>query len=91
MSLSTKKLDRLYSAIWTKKRWINLSDYCNGKRHPNTLPYRIYRRGKNRCKLCGAKLGKIKCVRKSHRDLLVDDIFRPNPLMEMLKKKGAIK
>ena len=91
MSLSTMKIDRLYSAFWTKQRWLNLSNYCNGKRHPTYFPYRRYRRGKNRCKLCGAKLGKIKCVRKSSRDLLIDDIFRPNPLMEMLKKERSYK
>ncbi|KKL20110.1 hypothetical protein LCGC14_2458740 [marine sediment metagenome] len=57
-----KKIDRMYVNAFTKRRWRNVGDFCNRERHPMFFPYRRYRRGKNRCDYCGAKIGKIKCV-----------------------------
>ncbi len=91
MSSPTKKIDKLYTKIYTTKRWHNIGEFCDGKRHPLTFPYRRYKRGKNRCIYCGAKLGIIKCVYESPRDMLIASIFEPNPLMKLLKRKGAIK
>ena len=82
-----KKIDRMYVNAFTKRRWRNVGDFCNRERHPMFFPYRRYRRGKNRCDYCGAKIGKIKCVYESARDMLVRDVFSSNPMLDMLKEK----
>ncbi len=91
MSFLTKKIDKLYIKTYTTKRWHNIGEFCDGKRHPLFLPYRRYKRGKYRCVYCGAKLGDIRCVYKSPQDILIDDIFASSPLMKLLKNKGAVK
>ena len=74
--------------IWDKKLRVNLSDFCNTRTHPWYFPYRKYRRGSNRCKICGAKLGKVKCVWKRRPEILMDNLCSPTPLWSMLNKKG---
>lgn len=82
-----KSLDKIIYKSFTGKRWINLGNFCNGKNHPISLNYRAYRRGLVRCKTCGAKLGKVKCERKSSTDMLVDNIYQENPLFKLLSLK----
>lgn len=81
--------DLVYSAF-NKKYWHNISEYCNRKHHARSwnFNYRPYRRGKNRCIVCGAKIGKIKCERRSNRQYLVDNIYTSSPLLDILRKKN---
>lgn len=87
----SKKLGNLYYNAYSKKRWHNIGDYCNRKRHPMSFPYHRYRRGKNRCAYCGGKIGKIRCVYKSSREILVDNIFTETPMLSLLRGKGMVK
>lgn len=82
--------NKLMSHYWTKKRWINLSTFCNGKNHPSYTGYRKYRRGTNRCHSCGAKIGKIRCERKSSREVLVDNIYNSNSIIKMFADHGRL-
>lgn len=73
----------------TKKRWRNQTNFCNGTTHPTLYPYRGYRRGKGRCKTCGAKIGKVKCVFKSNDELMRDVLFEPVPILMKLAERGG--
>lgn len=86
----TAKLSSLYTRALVKKRWHNVGEFCNRKRHPILFHYRRYRRGKNRCKYCGAKVGKIKCVYRSAQELLVDNLWGSTPIMDILKRRGGV-
>lgn len=70
------KMSRIIYSSYSLKRWHNVSEFCNGKRHPKwvVISYRRYRRGKNRCLKCGCKLGKIKCTRKSEIEFLIENV-----------------
>lgn len=81
------RLNELYNNALYKKRWRNIGQFCNRKTHPFVTGYRRYRRGKNRCKYCGAKIGKVKCRYKSAREMIVDNIFSSNPIFDMLKTR----
>jgi hypothetical protein len=70
-----KKLADVLSTALSKKHWHNESQFCNTRTHPIVVGYRKYRRGKSRCLVCGAKIGKVKCILKSNRELLIDNIF----------------
>lgn len=83
MSLSLN----LLQDVLTKKHWVNKSYFCNGKTHPYWVNYRKYRRGKNRCLVCGARIGKIKCKFQSFRDQMIENVFKPNILLSHLIKK----
>ena len=87
---TNSRLNKVFSLMWNTKRWRNESNYCNRKTHPFYFPYRRYKRGKNRCSCCGAKIGKIKCVRKSCRTMLVDSIFSTSPMLSYLRKKKVV-
>lgn len=82
-----KKINKLYVKIYTKKQWHNISGFCNRKTHPVYFGYRVYRRGKNRCEHCGAKIGKIKCKSKSLRELLVENVYGETPLLNLIRRK----
>ena len=84
-------LNKISNDAYNKKLWRNEGQYCNTKTHPIIFQYRRYKRGKNRCNYCGAKLGKIKCKRLSNSEMLGDNIFTSSSIMEILKKKGSIK
>jgi len=84
------RLNELYTKGGTTKRWRNVGQFCDRKYHPFVWTYRVYRRGKNRCKYCGARIGKRKLVRDSPREQLLDSIYSSNPLFDMLKKKGTV-
>lgn len=60
MSLNYKLLDKAVRKAYFKKRWQNISSFCDRERHPIAVGYRRYRRGKERCTFCGAKIGKVK-------------------------------
>lgn len=79
-----------FGVYYDKKYWINKSDRCNRKTHPDWFSYQPYRRGKNRCDKCGARIGKVKCVRKTFRKSLQEAFFQPNPLYQALKDSGAL-
>lgn len=79
----------LLSNYFNKKHWRNVSDYCNGKTHPSYFPYRRYKRGKNRCGYCGAKLGKVKCEMKTGIEMIQDNIFHSNLLVNILNNRGG--
>jgi hypothetical protein len=81
------RIDKILSKSISKKHWRNISEYCNGYRHPLWFGYRKYRRGNGRCHSCGAKLGKIKCERKSFSNNLVDNIFSESPFFRLLKQR----
>ena len=82
---------KMYSKIWTTKKWQNLSQFCNGRTHPSEFLYRRYRRGINRCLICGAKKGKVQCVYRSLKENMVDNLFTPSKLFEILKTQNSIK
>jgi hypothetical protein len=85
-------LNKIFSRCFSSKHWLNESNFCNEKRCPTYFPYRPYRRGKGRCHKCGAKINiKVKCVRKSYRQCLVDSIFTESPLIQLLSQKGMVK
>jgi len=84
------RLNKLYTKVWTTKRWRNVGQFCDRKYHPFVWTYRVYRRGKNRCSYCGAKIGKRELVRDSPREQLVDSIYYTSPMFDMLKKKGKV-
>ena len=86
-----KILDNLFSYTFHKKGWHNISSFCNRKRHPSLLKYKPYRRGKNRCLYCGAKIGKIKCERKSYSQMLNDNLLNSSPLISLLHKTGVVR
>lgn len=83
----SKSLSKLYTNTLTKKHWHNDGRFCNGKTHPTITGYRRYKRGKNRCLECGAKFGKSSYSRKTYQEMIVDNIFSPNPIFELLNKK----
>ena len=76
---------------FNKKKWHNVSQFCNTKTHPDKINYRKYIRGKKRCVICGAKIGKIACLRRSHAEMLIDDVFHSNSLLSILNNADAIK
>lgn len=86
------EIKKLFDKALNGKHWKNLGQFCNRKTHPfkHRLNYRIYRRGKNRCLECGAKIGKIKCIRTSYYEQIGDTISNENPIIKFLKQKGVI-
>jgi len=89
---NTGLLDASLIKEWQAKHWYNISDFCNRKTHPDPtiLSYRKYRRGKSRCLVCGAKIGKIKCVRTSASEQVVKMIFAQPFLAPMLANKNTL-
>lgn len=80
---------KVMAHVYSGRFWRNVSEVCNGKRHPwKPFSYRPYRRGRQRCHECGARLGKIRCIRKSHQESLLDNIMQPNPILEFLKRNS---
>lgn len=82
-----KTFSKLCTRTLMGKPWRNIGEYCDKKRHPISFSYRKYRRGKNRCLECGAKLGKPIMKRESYSNLLIDNICSSNPLLDYLKNK----
>lgn len=80
-------LANLMNKAFNGKYWHNEGDYCNRKHHPSSFPYRRYKRGKNRCYYCGAKIGKVKCVRTSNKQRLIDNMFSPSQFLPMMQTK----
>lgn len=89
--MGKKNLDLDFIHAFTKKRWFNISDRCNGKTHPDAFLYRPYRRGRNRCIICGAKLGRIRCIRDSIKNRTINALLAPHPFYSVLKERGLIK
>lgn len=54
---------------------------CDGKEHPK-FEYRPYRRGFNRCKVCGGAL--------SFMAKLVNTIYEEVPFLKMMSKKNEV-
>lgn len=75
---------------WKAKYWRNVSGRCNGVTHPDWFSYRPYRRGGGRCSVCGAKIGKIKCVRQSFAESTRDFLLKPHSFYEALKENHLI-
>ena len=49
-----------YLGILLNKKYIkNLSEFCDKINHPLYFSYRKYKRGLNRCSICGAKIGEV--------------------------------
>ena len=84
-------MNKTFNDVFSKSYWHNVSQFCDTKRHPFSIGYRRYRRGRNRCKECGAKIGKIHCERWRNKDKIVEHIFEGYPLLDLLRKKGIIK
>ena len=84
------KLTKIFSDAFNKNRWWNESEFCNRKTHPLRFKYRRYKRGKNRCNICGAKIGKIECIRERARERLIDNIYNQSSILQLLQKRGAI-
>ena len=81
--------DHLVTRTFAGRHWKNMGSYCNRKTHAyGPLGYRKYRRGKNRCVQCGAKIGKVDCTRKSYKEGIVDSIFEPSPFLKALAEMG---
>lgn len=80
-----KAIGKIPQRSFISKRWMNESGVCDRRRHPVSV-YRPYRRGKNRCLECGARIGKFKMSRKSFLDSIAENILKPSPLLEMLRK-----
>lgn len=79
-------INKIFTRVMQSKIWRNLGDYCDRKHHLSYFPYRAYRRGKKRCNDCGAKIGKVKMVRKSNQEMIVDNVYSENPLFKALKE-----
>lgn len=86
-----KRFSNILESGFNEKHWHNEGEFCNRKTHPISFHYRKYKRGKNRCNYCGAKIGKIKCVMESNKQRLVNDIYTTTPLLKLLKNKLSIK
>ena len=80
----------IFDRAYTGRFWRNYSNFCSRKTHPHHVNYQRYRRGKNRCLGCGAKIGKIKCIRQASYEVLVDNIFTTNSIFDMLRKGGVV-
>lgn len=85
-----QNINNIIKKSFSVKSWRNVSQFCNGKRHPEFIYYRRYRRGRYRCKECGSKIGKIKCVYKSNMEILYNNISNASPMLKILREKGAI-
>ncbi len=85
-----KLLNKIYNKAFNNKYWRNIGEFCDRKYHPLTFHYRRYRRGKNRCLYCGAKIGERKLKRQAAREMLLDNIYTNNTMLSLLKKRGAI-
>jgi hypothetical protein len=83
--------NNLLESVWDKYHWHNTSTFCNKKTHAFYAHFRPYRRGNNRCLICGAKLGKIHCERWKNKDRMLDHIFEGYPMLDMLRQKGLLK
>jgi hypothetical protein len=83
MALTYKSLDKAVRKAYFKKRWENISIFCDRKSHPIGVGYRRYRRGKRRCNFCGAKIGKIKMQFRNSMAWL----FETSPLVLKLLEK----
>lgn len=83
-------INTIYIRTWNSKYWHNIGQFCNRKTHPGfgVLGYRKYRRGKNRCLECGARIGRVRCIRYAYKDKLVDNIFSENSLFKALKERS---
>ena len=86
-----KRIGRILSNTLFKKRWRNIGDFCDRKHHPLCFPYRRYRRGKNRCLICGAKIGQVKCARKSCSEILYENLFESRGIIELFGQRDRIK
>lgn len=85
------RLNKLYTKVWITKRWRNIGQFCDRKYHPFVYTYRVYRRGKDRCVYCGAKIGKRELVRDSPREQLIDSVYSSNEtLLGLLREKGKV-
>lgn len=82
---SVGSISSIVGKVLTIRQWRNKGDFCNGKRHPRDMPYRPYRRGQKRCHACGAKIGKIKCVRTTWSEEIADNIGQPNAFMQFMR------
>lgn len=72
--------------VFTAKRWVNESRYCNRRTHPISFNYRGYKRGKGRCVVCGAKIGSISCKWQSISDQAMENYFKRSELLFGLLK-----
>ena len=86
-----KTLNNILRRTFNSKYWHNVGEFCNRKSHPSSVPYRRYRRGKNRCIECGARIGKIKCRRYAFRNEMVDNVYNESALLKWLKRKDFVK
>ncbi len=73
--------------IMNEKHWVNKGEYCNRFFHPSVLSYRSYRRGKSRCRVCGAKVGDSVYKYQSYQDQVTEIFFRRNLLLDRLMEK----
>lgn len=87
----TDKLSKIYDRAFNSKRWHNVAEFCDRKYHPFSFSYRRYKRGKNRCIECGARIGDRIMIRKSGKEFLIDNISGRNTMLDMLRQRGAIK
>lgn len=89
-SASPHKFGNILINTFSKIRWFNSAEFCNRKTHPQSFTYRKYRRGKNRCASCGAKIGKVNCKRDTYRNRITDNIYQENTLLKMLDQNGRL-
>ena len=74
------------SNILNKKFLKNINEYCDKKNHPLIFYYRAYRRGKNRCLECGAKVGKVKLKLMSYSEMIFDNVSTGYSILKCLKE-----
>jgi ribosomal protein S14 len=70
--------------------WHNIGSYCNGKEHPTSFPYRPYRRGKNRCHVCGAEYGTSTYRYIANGQVLREALFDNNTMLSIMRGHGSI-
>ena len=87
MKSATRGINEIFCNAFYNKHWHNDGNFCNRKTHPILFSYRKYKRGKDRCNVCGAKIGKVKCVMESNSERLSDNLFHPG-LLNFLRGKN---
>jgi len=65
-----------------------IQDIFFGECKHDLFPYRPYRRGKYRCKVCGGRIP-LSPLGKRFRDLMIDKVLKHNPFMRFIARKAG--
>lgn len=86
--MDTSWFDEAVRKIWEEPYIVNDANYCDRLHHPtHGLGYRRLRRtSKNRCSVCGARIGEVKLRVTTNYSEIVDTLYSKSPLVKLIDR-----